>query len=149
MTVAISTHETRQVISAIVEVIDKGNVPAWAPGKYRQALRDLCDGRVDRTNRRKDLLERAEKGLAPVLEAADRQTLLSTNVETLFGGAMIYRKLQPGLPSPQLHEKFEHTYVAKGGETVAEVAKKYGYDNAGPLCHASYDYPPQHATPNR
>src|SRR5262249_33154022 len=44
------------------------------------------------------------------------------------------------LPQPQLHEKYEHTYVAVGGETIAEVAAKFGFDDPSPLNHPSYGY---------
>lgn len=138
----ISTNEARQVVRAIVEVVKNGRVPAWGPAHYQQALGNLCDGLVDRTRARRGRLERAEKILTPVVDATDRQTILSTNVETLFGRALMYLNLQPGLPTPQLHQKFEHTHVAKGGETVAEVAKMYKFDTPAPLCHAVYDYPP-------
>lgn len=139
----ITPIEARQVALAIVAIVENGYIPPAVPIRYQQALRDFCDGRVDRTSERKSRLDRAVKSLTPVLNAIDRKILLSTRADSLFFSQIsAYSKLQPSLPVPKLHEKYEHKYVAKGGETITDVAKKFGHPSACCLCHAAYAYPP-------
>jgi hypothetical protein len=54
-----------------------------------------------------------------------------------------WRQLSLGsapLPVPPLHAKYEHIYVANGGETIEEVARKFGFNDARPLTHPAYGY---------
>jgi hypothetical protein len=140
----ISESDSFQVRSAVFEVLmNNGRVPAHLRPTYRQAVLDLAEARDDRTGGRKERYERAVKNLLPLLNLASPRMPGSPHIERLLAQWRLACSSGPAaLPIPQLHEKFEHTYVAQGGETVTEVSKIFRYDNPGPLCHAPYFYSP-------
>jgi hypothetical protein len=150
-------NEIQQVIDGIIQVLEKGTIPMFVPPNYRPALRELAEARGDRVGSRKHKFEQAVKKLQPVLDAV----LASPLSRQLDGKLVVWHRGEvydvgrllanwrmvcsfgpAQLPTPELHEKFEFTYVAEGGESVTEVARRFGYDNPGPLCHAPYFYSP-------
>lgn len=139
----VNEHESRQVVDGVAEVLNNGRIPMFLPHKYRPPLQELAEARDERTWGRKQKFERAVKNLQPVLDAAWASGLKGPYIDRLLAQWRMVCSFGPApLPTPKLHEKFEFTYVAQGGETVTEVARKFGYDNPGPLCHPAYGYSP-------
>jgi hypothetical protein len=55
---------------------------------------------------------------------------------------MVLGGVAPPLRPPVFHHKFGYRYVANGGETVADVARRFGLEDTLPLCNAVYGYLP-------
>lgn len=138
--------EVHGVLYAIASILNDGEMPASVPPKYSDALQELSDAREDRTDGRLQRFEHAVKRLAPALKAADASHLLYSIKERLKieGLIMTWRNIcswgPATLPTPIGHEQFEYTYFAQQGETIAQVARKFGYDDPYPLTHPVYGY---------
>jgi hypothetical protein len=106
-------------------------------------LQRLADAREDRSPQRKENFERAMNELLPVLNAADPRIKVVTRIDSVVDTWRRICSSGPAkLPVPKLHAQFEHTYLARGGETITEISRKYGFSDTGPLCHPAYGYSP-------
>jgi len=117
-------NDIAQVLSGIARTLRDGKPPYAVPFRYKKALRDLADAREDRTPERSTRFGRAAVALGPALRAADANAALSGTKRTLGIDMLMeqWRRICASgpapLPQPQLHQKYEHTYVAVGGETM-------------------------------
>ena len=142
----LNDNEMRQVVTAVASILKEGQMPPNVPPKYRKALQDLADAREDRSAGRRGRFELAEKELKPVLAAADRSSMVSMTKRALGIDNLMtsWRQLCSSgpapLPVPPFHAKYEHVYSADGSETVEQVARKFGFEDASPLTHPSYGY---------
>jgi hypothetical protein len=138
-------YEIRQVVTAVASILKEGRMPPNVPPRYRKALQDLADAREDRTDMRRSRFASAEKELRPILGAADSSSVSMTK-RALGVDAQLTRWRQlcghgpAPLPTPLIHAKYEHVYLASGGETIESVAEKFGFEDARPLTHPSYGY---------
>ena len=142
----LNDNEMRQVVTAVASVLKEGQMPPNVPPRYRKALQDLADAREDRSAGRRGRFEIAEKELKPVLAAADGSSMVSMTKRALGVDNLMtaWRQLCSSgpapLPVPPFHAKYEHVYAADGSETVEQVARKFGFEDARPLTHPAYGY---------
>lgn len=140
--------EVDAVLHAIAMILNEGEMPPAVPAKYRDALQELADAREDRTDERKRRFEHSVRELASVFTLSDTNHMQSAVRSRLKIDGLIarWRIICSGGPAPLpnkiVHYKYEYTYIAQGGESVLQVAQRFGHANADPLSHPAYGYAP-------
>lgn len=139
----------REVLQAIRSILDYGKMPASVPHEYRRALVELLFARVDRSSERQQHGHHAMRALNRVLEAAATDSELFSlkrllQIDSKVANFETTLSTVPRLPQPDptLTAKFQYKHVAKGGETIADVALAYGFGpkNLYAMAYSPYNY---------
>lgn len=134
----------RNILSAIQDALDTQKMPEHVPEQYRDAVVELLEACLDRRDDRMSRFDHAMKVLEYPLAIAQSDPELHSAKARIDWDVRNWRLTCASgpfpLPTNQIRERFNFQYVAAGGESILEVATKFGLENPAVMTNNRYGY---------